>query len=128
MVHRGELVGERYEEGFGRFTPQRSWSSAKSLTGTLAGLLVDAATVGAVSQAPDRRQTPATADSGGSATARSDSAAAFFASGAFGQNALVIPSHDLVIARMGTLFPDGDPEGFNAFAATVVEAVERGHG
>ena len=41
VVHRGELVGERYDRGFGPFTPQRSWSTAKSLTASLAGLLVD---------------------------------------------------------------------------------------
>ena len=41
VVHKGELVGERYAPGFGPFVPQRSWSSAKSLTATLVGLLVD---------------------------------------------------------------------------------------
>jgi CubicO group peptidase (beta-lactamase class C family) len=41
VVHRGELVGERYAPGFGPRVPQRSWSVAKSLTATLAGLLVD---------------------------------------------------------------------------------------
>ena len=41
VVHRGELVGERYAAGFGPHVPQRSWSVAKSITATLAGLLVD---------------------------------------------------------------------------------------
>jgi CubicO group peptidase (beta-lactamase class C family) len=41
VVHRGELVGEAYDPGFGPLTPQRSWSTAKSLTASLAGLLVD---------------------------------------------------------------------------------------
>jgi CubicO group peptidase (beta-lactamase class C family) len=41
VVHRGELVGERYAPGFGPFVPQRSWSVAKSITASLAGLLVD---------------------------------------------------------------------------------------
>jgi CubicO group peptidase (beta-lactamase class C family) len=41
VVHRGELVGERYAAGFGPFVPQRSWSVAKSITATLAGLLHD---------------------------------------------------------------------------------------
>jgi CubicO group peptidase (beta-lactamase class C family) len=41
VVHRGELVGERYAPGFGPHVPQRSWSVAKSITATLAGLLVD---------------------------------------------------------------------------------------
>jgi CubicO group peptidase (beta-lactamase class C family) len=51
----------------------------------------------------------------------------FYASGAFGQNALVIPSHDLVIARMGFNFPDDDA-GLDAFARMVLLAVERGEG
>lgn len=41
IVHRGELVGERYHEQYGRFTPQRSWSVNKSLTSTLVGMMVD---------------------------------------------------------------------------------------
>ncbi len=41
VVHKGELVGERYASGFGPFVQQRSWSVAKSITATLAGLLVD---------------------------------------------------------------------------------------
>jgi CubicO group peptidase (beta-lactamase class C family) len=51
----------------------------------------------------------------------------YFASGAFGQNILVIPSHELVIARMGWNVPD-DHEGLNAFARAVLLAVERGGG
>jgi CubicO group peptidase (beta-lactamase class C family) len=49
----------------------------------------------------------------------------FYASGAFGQNALVIPSYDLVIATMGWNPPD-DNAGLNAFARMVLEAVDRG--
>jgi CubicO group peptidase (beta-lactamase class C family) len=56
---------------------------------------------------------------------RSLPADVYFASGAFGQNILVIPSHDLVISRMGWNVPDDD-EGLNAFARAVLEAVERG--
>jgi CubicO group peptidase (beta-lactamase class C family) len=41
VVHHGELVGEAYAPGFGPFTQQRSWSSAKSLTASVAGLLFD---------------------------------------------------------------------------------------
>ncbi len=41
VVHRGELVGERYAPGFGPFVQQRSWSTAKSITATIVGLLVD---------------------------------------------------------------------------------------
>ena len=41
VVHKGELVGERYAPGFGPFVQQRSWSTAKSITATITGLLVD---------------------------------------------------------------------------------------
>jgi CubicO group peptidase (beta-lactamase class C family)/DNA-binding beta-propeller fold protein YncE len=41
VVHEGELVGERYAAGFGPFVQQRSWSSAKSITASIVGLLVD---------------------------------------------------------------------------------------
>lgn len=37
MVQDGRLVAERYREGFGPDTPQRTWSVAKSLAGTLVG-------------------------------------------------------------------------------------------
>lgn len=40
VVHRGRLVAERYREGFGPFTPYRTWSVAKTLTGALVGILV----------------------------------------------------------------------------------------
>ena len=41
VVHKGELVGERYAPGFGPFIQQRSWSTAKSVTASIVGLLVD---------------------------------------------------------------------------------------
>jgi CubicO group peptidase (beta-lactamase class C family)/DNA-binding beta-propeller fold protein YncE len=41
VVHEGELVGERYAPGFGPFVQQRSWSTAKSVTASIVGLLVD---------------------------------------------------------------------------------------
>ena len=41
VVHKGELVGERYAPGFGPFIQQRSWSTAKSFTASIIGLLVD---------------------------------------------------------------------------------------
>jgi CubicO group peptidase (beta-lactamase class C family) len=37
IVQDGRLVAERYAEGFGPDTPQRTWSVAKSLAGTLIG-------------------------------------------------------------------------------------------
>lgn len=37
VVQDGRLVAERYRDGFGPDTPQRTWSVAKSLAGTLVG-------------------------------------------------------------------------------------------
>lgn len=52
---------------------------------------------------------------------------AYYASGAFGQAAIVVPSHDLVIARMGWNVPDDDA-ALDLFARLVLDAVERGRG
>lgn len=38
IVQRGRIVAERYAEGFGRHVPQRTWSAAKSIAGTLIGV------------------------------------------------------------------------------------------
>ena len=40
VVQDGRVVAERYAEGFGPDTPQRTWSVAKSLAGTLVGAAV----------------------------------------------------------------------------------------
>lgn len=40
VVQDGHLVAERYRDGFGPDTPQRTWSVAKSLAGTLVGWAV----------------------------------------------------------------------------------------
>ena len=40
VVHKGELVAEQYAPGFDRHHRQLSWSMAKSITGTLIGMLV----------------------------------------------------------------------------------------
>ncbi len=40
VVQDGRLVAERYRQGFGPDTPQRTWSVAKSLAGTLVGWAV----------------------------------------------------------------------------------------
>jgi CubicO group peptidase (beta-lactamase class C family) len=40
VVHRGRIVAEHYAEGFNATTAQRTWSVAKSLTGTLIGAAV----------------------------------------------------------------------------------------
>lgn len=42
ILRDGEVVGERYAEGFSARTPLEGWSMAKSVTGTLVGILVDA--------------------------------------------------------------------------------------
>ena len=40
VLHRGELVAERYAEGFGPQTPQLGWSMSKSVTNLMVGALV----------------------------------------------------------------------------------------
>jgi CubicO group peptidase (beta-lactamase class C family) len=39
VVYRGKIIGERYAEGFGKDTPQISWSQGKSVTAALVGVL-----------------------------------------------------------------------------------------
>ena len=39
VVYRGRIIAERYAPGFGPHTQYRSWSSAKSITGALVGIL-----------------------------------------------------------------------------------------
>lgn len=39
VVHQGQLIGERYAEGFDASTPQLGWSMAKSVTNLLTGRL-----------------------------------------------------------------------------------------
>ena len=38
VLHDGRVVAERYRDGFGPFTSNRTWSVAKSISGTLVGL------------------------------------------------------------------------------------------
>lgn len=38
VLRDGRIVAERYREGFGPFVPNRTWSVAKSITGTLVGM------------------------------------------------------------------------------------------
>ncbi len=40
IVHGGRIVAERYRDGFGPYTPYRTWSAAKSITSALIGILV----------------------------------------------------------------------------------------
>ncbi|WP_219418950.1 serine hydrolase domain-containing protein [Pseudonocardia nigra] len=40
VLHRGEIVGERYRDGIDAYTQLESWSMGKSLTGTLIGVLI----------------------------------------------------------------------------------------
>ena len=39
VVYRGKIIGERYAGGFGKDTPQISWSQGKSITAALIGVL-----------------------------------------------------------------------------------------
>mgnify|MGYP001801436680 CR=1 FL=1 len=41
VLHKGQLIGEKYYPGFESHVPQISWSMAKSFTNALVGLLVD---------------------------------------------------------------------------------------
>ncbi len=41
VVHNGEIIHERYAPGFDITTRTRTWSTAKSIAGTLIGMLVD---------------------------------------------------------------------------------------
>lgn len=41
IVHRGDIIHERYDDGFDRNTRTRTWSTAKSIAATLIGILVD---------------------------------------------------------------------------------------
>ena len=40
IVHDGRIVGEHYADGFDMHTSQRTWSAAKSISGTLIGIAV----------------------------------------------------------------------------------------
>lgn len=42
VVHRGQIVAERYREGIGRDTQLESWSMGKTITALLIGLLIEA--------------------------------------------------------------------------------------
>jgi CubicO group peptidase (beta-lactamase class C family) len=41
IAYRGKIIGERYGEGFGKNTPQLSWSQGKSITAALVGVLAE---------------------------------------------------------------------------------------
>ena len=40
VLRNGRIVGEQYADGFGPFVPNRTWSVAKSIAGTLVGMAV----------------------------------------------------------------------------------------
>lgn len=52
VVQRGKIVVERYAEGFGIHTSQRTWSVAKSLAGTIIGAAVHKGLVDPAAPAP----------------------------------------------------------------------------
>ena len=55
VVHKGQIVGERYMAGITKDTQLESWSMGKSLTATLVGLEVQR---GLVSRSTTRRRCP----------------------------------------------------------------------
>jgi CubicO group peptidase (beta-lactamase class C family) len=52
VVQRGKIVTERYAEGFGIHTSQRTWSVAKSLAGTIVGAAVQQGLIDPAAPAP----------------------------------------------------------------------------
>jgi CubicO group peptidase (beta-lactamase class C family) len=46
VVHEGRIVAERYGEGFGPFTSNRTWSVGKSIAGTLVGMVAKGKVIG----------------------------------------------------------------------------------
>jgi CubicO group peptidase (beta-lactamase class C family) len=52
IAYRGKIIGERYAEGFGRNTPQLSWSQGKSITAALIGVLANNGEIGLDDPAP----------------------------------------------------------------------------
>jgi len=41
VIYKGDIIHERYADGVDRYTRTRTWSTAKSITATLVGMLVD---------------------------------------------------------------------------------------
>ena len=62
VVQDGKIVGERYRAGFGPFVAQRTWSVAKSMTGTLVGMAVQQGVVATAAPAPIPEWGPAARD------------------------------------------------------------------
>lgn len=54
VVHKGQLIAEKYADGFGPDTRQISWSMAKSFTNALVGLLVKEGKLNIQDRAPVR--------------------------------------------------------------------------
>ncbi len=52
VLRDGHVIGERYAAGFSMLTPQRTWSVAKSISGTIIGAAVKQALVAPAASAP----------------------------------------------------------------------------
>jgi len=52
VVYRGQIVAERYAEGWGPYTPQISWSMGKSIASALTGVLIEQGEYGLDDPAP----------------------------------------------------------------------------
>ncbi|MGB3722234.1 MAG: serine hydrolase [Pacificimonas sp.] len=52
IVHKGHIVAERYADGFDARTPQRTWSVAKSIAGTVLGVAAQQQRIDLLAPAP----------------------------------------------------------------------------
>ena len=138
VVHKGQIIHERYAPGMDMTTRTRTWSAAKSLAVTLFGMfyLQNGIWNGERLISQDwidfvRTPAPATVGRGGQYGAqwwlvpeeRNDVPKdAYAASGNRGQFVVVVPTHDLVIVRRGL---DYGRQGFDRWALTreVIKAI-----
>ncbi|WP_439106042.1 serine hydrolase domain-containing protein [Congregibacter sp.] len=126
VLHRGEVVYEKYFAAGSRHTPHMSFSMTKSYYGTVAAMLVEEGALDAGKPVSD--YIPELADSGfGSATVRQimDMTTAID----YSEDYTDPNAHVFDFARAGGIFPKGDydgPEGFYAYVATLQKEGEHG--
>jgi len=137
VTWRGRIIGERYGEGVTARTPLESWSMGKSLTATLMGILIKQGVYDLWQSAPlpewqnagDPRAKIRIADimrMSSGLRIRAPQDPDYDRAGPYpgGQTTLIIPSHDLVVARLGH-FKGSAPgeEAFKKALALLMEAI-----